>query len=203
MTATTSDHDAGETPSRAVEIREVAARMFRQKGYNSTSIQDIADEVGLLKGSLYYHIDSKEDLLLEVIRRAHERGLEDTRRWAESDAEPAEKLRMAIRIHVTSNLSRLDEVGVFFHDFRSLSDDRREEIIKDRDYFDAVLRDVVREGQGSGAFDPDADPKMVVMALLGMINWTYQWYSPQGQLDPDAIADAFADIVLRGLARRP
>ena len=196
------DAPGGEQSARAVEIRQVAARIFREKGYEGTSIQDIADAVGILKGSLYYYIDSKEDLLYDVIRSAHEKGLADVRSWTDSDDAPSEVLRSAIRTHVTSNLARLEEVGVFFHDFRSLSPERRKDIVADRDLYDGLLRDVVVAGQQAGQFDPDADPKLVVMALLGMINWLYQWYSPNGPQTPEEIADTFADVLLRGLKAR-
>lgn len=195
-------HESPERSARAVEIRKTAAKIFHEKGYEATSIQDIADAVGILKGSLYYYIDSKEDLLFDVIRSAHDMGLEDAENWSSSDAPPAERLRAAIRQHVISNLSRLVEVGVFFHDFRSLSPERRTQIIADRDYYDAQLRQIVIEGQDSGVFDAGQNAKLVVLGMLGMMNWVYQWYSPDGPQSAEAIADSFADLILRGLVVR-
>lgn len=193
---------APERSARSEEIRRTAARIFHEKGYDATSIQDIADAVGILKGSLYYYIDSKEDLLFDVIRSAHDRGLQDATTWGNSDAPPSEMLRAAIRQHVISNLSRLIEVGVFFHDFRSLSAERRTRIIADRDFYDSRLRQIVIDGQAAEEFDPGQDPKLVVLGMLGMMNWVYQWYSPDGPQSPEDIADSFADLILGGLVVR-
>lgn len=190
-------------PARADEIRDAAARIFHEKGYAATSIQDIADAVGILKGSLYYYIDTKEDLLFEVIKGAHDRGLEELEKWRQVDASPATRLRAAIEGHVVSNLHNLMAVGVFFHDFRSLSPDRRAEIIRDRDVYDDNLRQLVKDGQAAGEFAPELDPPLMVMGMLGMMNWVYQWYRPDGRLSPAEIASSFADLVLGGLAVRP
>lgn len=206
MTATSDARTAVGTtarPARAEEIRDAAARIFHEKGYAATSIQDIADAVGILKGSLYYYIDTKEDLLFEVIKGAHERGLEDLAKWRQLDAPPATRLRAAIEGHVVSNLCNLMSVGVFFHDFRSLSPDRRAEIIRDRDVYDDNLRQLVADGQAAGDFAPEFDPSVVVMGVLGMMNWAYQWYRPDGPLSPADIASAFADQILGGIAIRP
>ncbi|MEE8601436.1 TetR/AcrR family transcriptional regulator [Euzebya tangerina] len=200
--STQQQAESPERSARADEIRRTAAKIFHEKGYEGTSIQDIADAVGILKGSLYYYINSKEDLLFDVIRSAHDQGLQDAAHWSSSDARPAARLRAAIRQHVISNLSRLVEVGVFFHDFRSLSDDRRAEIVADRDYYDARLRQLVIDGQEAGEFDATQDPKLVVLGMLGMMNWVYQWYSPEGPQSPEAIADSFADLILGGLVVR-
>ena len=194
--------ETGNRPARADEIRDAAARIFHEKGYDATSIQDIADAVGILKGSLYYYIDTKEDLLFDVIKGAHERGLEQLEAWQRSSPSAAARLRAAIEGHVESNLSDLAAVGVFFHDFRSLSPERRDEIVQDRDVYDHHLRDLLVEGQAAGEFDPAADPRLAVMAILGMMNWVYQWYRPDGSLSPHEIARAFADLALGGLAVR-
>lgn len=192
----------GARSARAAEIRRTAARIFHEKGYDATSIQDIADAVGILKGSLYYYIDTKEDLLFEVIKAAHEKGVRDVAAWRDTTAPPAMKLRAAIEGHVTSNLENIAEVGVFFQDFRSLSPERRAEIVKDRDFYDRNLLELVEQGQEAGEFNADLDPKMAVMAMLGMMNWVYQWYRPDGPLSPREIASAFADLLLGGLANR-
>lgn len=194
--------DTGNQPARADEIREAAARIFHEKGYDATSIQDIADAVGILKGSLYYYIDTKEDLLFDVIKGAHERGLQQLDAWQRSSPSPARRLRAAIEGHVESNLGDLAAVGVFFHDFRSLSPGRRAEIVQDRDVYDHNLRDLIVEGQAAGEFDPALDPRLAVMAILGMMNWVYQWYRPDGPLSPDEVARAFADLALGGLSVR-
>ncbi len=193
---------SGARSGRAAEIRRTAARIFHEKGYDATSIQDIADAVGILKGSLYYYISTKEDLLFDVIKEAHEHGLRDVATWRETDARPEVKLRAAIQRHVTSNLENLAGVGVFFHDFRSLGPERREEIVKDRDFYDRNLLALIEKGQAAGEFNPELSPKLAVMAMLGMMNWVYQWYRPGGPLSPEEVGRSFADLILGGLASR-
>jgi len=191
---------SSEASGRADEIRRAASRIFFEKGYDSTSIQDIADAVGILKGSLYYYIDTKEDLLFDVIKSTHEEGLRQASEWMSMDGSPRQRLQAAIAGHVASNLQHLEGVGVFFQDFPSLGEERRAEIIDDRDFYDRHLRDLIVEGQASGDFNPELDPKLSVMAILGMMNWVYQWYRPGGDWDPRDVASGLAALAMGGLA---
>ena len=201
-TATAAAPDAPETQGRLPEIRRAAARLFRQQGYPSTSIQEVAEAVGMLKGSLYYYIDSKEQLLFDIIRDAHEHSLANIRALADSDAPAVEVLRTFIEGHVLGNVGNLAEMGVFFHDFRHLSDEHRAEIIAERDEYDQFVRGLVSRGQAEGDIDPDADTVLTAMGILGMINWIYQWYRPDGDASPEQIGHAVADLVIGGLVRR-
>lgn len=212
MTETVPASNAGQTgrarasQERRKEIFEAAARIFSEKGYAATSIQDVADAVGILKGSLYYYIDSKEDLLYGVIQDAHETGLANLERVEGLAGNALVKLRYVIEAHLRSNIENLVKVGVFFHDFRSLSGQRHDYIIQERDQYDQRIRQLIREGQEEGVITPDIDPKIATLAILGMVNWVYQWYRPMGPESPEELASTFADLVLGGLAadsRRP
>lgn len=191
----------GSGNRRREDIFNAAARIFNEKGYAATSIQDVADAVGILKGSLYYYIDSKEDLLFQIIQDVHRVSLE----WLEAlEASPDEtlvKLRTFIEGHVANNARNLEKIGVFFHDFRSLSPERRAVIVAERDRYDGFLRDLVRRGQQEGVLRADADPKLTSMAVLGAMNWLYQWYQPGGGAEPEQVAREFANLILAGLAR--
>ena len=178
---------------------DAAARVFHERGYESTSIQDIADNLGILKGSLYYYIRSKEDLLNEILWGVHDDALANIQRVEEVDGGALQKIRAFITLHITFNIENLVKMGVFFHDFRSLSEDRRRRIIEARDLYDQMLRALITEGQKEGVVCPDVDPKMAALAALGMCNWIYQWYQPRGRLKPDEVADQFADLVVAGL----
>lgn len=185
---------------RRKEIFEAAAKIFAEKGYAATSIQDVADAVGILKGSLYYYIDSKEDLLFGVIQDAHETGIANLEHIAAVEGDALVKLRAAVESHVVSNVQNLAKVGVFFNDFRSLSPERHELIIKARDKYDRQFRTLIRQGQQEGVIREDIDPKIATMGILGMVNWVYQWYRPTGKVSAEEIASTFADLVLGGLA---
>ena len=188
---------------RQQEILEAAAQVFHEKGYESTSIQDIADSVGILKGSLYYYITSKEDLLFEIIQGVHEEALKNLDRTAAVEGDALQKIRAFVVIHVTHNALNLVKMAVFFQDFRSLNGERRQLIVEERDMYDAFLRDLIRRGQDEGVVCPDIEPKLAAITVLGMMNWMYHWYRPDGELSASQIADAYADFVVAGLACDP
>jgi AcrR family transcriptional regulator len=188
---------------RHVEVLEAAARVFHEKGYESTSIQDIAEAVGILKGSLYYYIRSKEDLLYEIIKAVHEDALANVRFVDEMEGDPLQKMRAFVTTHLVFNAENLTKMGVFFHDFRSLSGERRATIVEARDIYDELVRRLIREGQQEDMICPDIDPKSVTFAIMGALNWIYQWYKPDGKLSANVIAEEFADFVVAGIACTP
>jgi AcrR family transcriptional regulator len=196
---------AGPRPPRRrqLEVLEVAARVFHQKGYESTSIQDIAEAIGILKGSLYYYIRSKEDLLYEILQGVHEEALANIKPVVEMEGDALQKIRAFVTTHLMFNAKHLTKMGVFYHDFRSLNGERRSSIVESRDYYDGLLRGFIREGQKDGTVCPDVDAKAAALGVMGMLNWIYQWYHPGGELNERQVADEFADLVVSGLACDP
>ncbi len=188
---------------RKVEVIEAAAKVFNEKGYESTSIQDIAEAVGILKGSVYYYINSKEDLLNEILKGVHDDALENMRRVERMEGDALQKIRAFVTSHVNFNAENLTKMGVFFHDFRSLSAERRAEVVEARDIFDDLLRRLIRDGQEQRIVCPDIEPKTASFAAMGMLNWIYQWYKPGGGRAVSEIADEFANLILGGLACTP
>jgi len=202
---TTSDLELPkpERTARELEILDAAASVFHEKGYSASSIQDVADAVGILKGSLYYYIDSKEDLLFGILLDTHHESMRRLAQWQKIKGDALVRLRAFIEGHVTANIANRIKIGVFLHDFRSLSPERRAVIVADRDVYDGWVRELIRDGQQEGVVHEDIDPKLAAMALLGMMNWTYQWYDPDGSVTPHGLARSFADLALAGLAVRP
>jgi TetR/AcrR family transcriptional regulator, cholesterol catabolism regulator len=188
---------------RKQEIVDAAARVFHEKGYESTSIQDIADEVGILKGSLYYYIESKEDLLYEILSDVHDEALRRIEAAVGDETNAVDKVRAFIMALVTYHAENLVRIGVFFNDFRSLRPDRRDAIVRERDRYDRLLRNVIRQGQEDGTICPDVDPKFAALAILGMVNWMYQWYRPGGARTARTIANNYGDIITAGLECSP
>jgi hypothetical protein len=94
-------------------------------------------------------------------------------------------------------------MGVFFHDFRSLSGERRSSIVEARDVYDELVRRLIRDGQAQKIICPDIDPKAVTFAIMGSLNWIYQWYKPGGRLSASAVAEEFADLIVTGIACTP
>jgi AcrR family transcriptional regulator len=185
---------------RQQEILDAAARVFHEKGYESTSIQDIADAVGILKGSLYYYINSKEDLLFEILEAAHTDALSIIAETRAVEGSALQRVRKFVTLHVRFNAENLVRMGVFFQDFRSLSPERRRVIVEDRDHYDQFLRSLIREGQQEGVICPDLDPKLTAIAILGMMNWIYHWYRPGAGASAAELAENYADFVVAALA---
>jgi AcrR family transcriptional regulator len=174
--------------------------VFHEKGYESTSIQDIADEVGILKGSLYYYIRSKEDLLYEIVRDIHDNAIENVQQIDSLDGTALDKIHAFVVAHMSFMADNLVKITVFFHDFRSLSEDRQTAIIATRDAYERRLRALLDEGKREGSIRGDIDPKVAALAAIGAMNWMYQWYKPGGRKSIRQIAENFADMIVNGLA---
>src|SRR5947209_1552619 len=144
---------------RKEQIYSTARSLFSERGYHATTVRDIARELNMQGGSLYAHIESKEDVLWELVNRAAEQFLGAVGPIAQSDSPPAEKLREMVRAHVSVVAANLDDATVFLHEWRFLGQDRREAIADRRDRYERLYRQVIEDGIESGEFAP-ADPKM-------------------------------------------
>lgn len=184
---------------RKAEIIEAAANIFMEKGYEAASIQDVADAVDILKGSLYYYINSKEDLLYEVIQEVHRRGLENLDSQRDSTDPPDVRLHTFVNRHVIFNAQHLAKMTVFFHDFRSLSPERRELIVEERDQYDKFIRAIIDDGIAAGVFRDDVDSRLAAFSILGSMNWIYQWYHPEGPRAIEDIADQMATYAVNSI----
>ncbi|MCE3550895.1 TetR/AcrR family transcriptional regulator [Pseudonocardia sp. RS11V-5] len=182
------------------ELLDIAARIFARKGYRSTTLQDIADEFGVLKGSLYHYIRSKDELLFEVVRTVYAGGLENLRELAEAELDPVERLRAVIRGHVRYLIDNLVETTVLLHEFDQLSAENRARL-PIRDYQE-VVAGLVADAQADPRVKPDLDPQLTALAVLGAANWVYRWYRPDGRRSPDQIGAAYADLLVDGMLTR-
>lgn len=188
--------------AREDQLLEVATRLFKEKGYHNTSMQDIADGLGVQKASLYYYIDSKEDLLRRLLRRAASiLGTQIDEIYA-ADLPPVQKLRRALENHAVTTMENLNLVSVYLHEYRNLSPQQLEEILATRKHYERVLGQILADGVASGEFRP-VNVKMTILGLLGMFNWTHQWFSPDGELSPNEIATILTDLAIRGLIMQP
>jgi AcrR family transcriptional regulator len=191
---------AGGPPrERGEEVYAAALRLFTEKGYHATSMQDIAAAVGLYKGSLYHYIGGKEDLLVQVFERAMDGLLEEVERIvADSSFKPSAQLRLVIRAHVEAVAENLDALTVYLHEFRALAGEALETVRDQRERYRALVEAVITRGVREGEFGA-ADVRVATLGVLGMCNWVAQWYRPGGRLAPRQIADAFAEMLLAGL----
>lgn len=195
------DGVSGPPRVRGDEVYAAALRLFRDKGYHATSMQDIAAAVGLTKGSLYHYIGSKEDLLARAFACAMDALLAEVERIAADPAlPPSAQLRQIIAAHVEAVATNLDALTVYLHEWRALAGESLAGVRSQRERYTALVSDVVRRGVGAGEFRT-ADAGIATLGVLGMCNWLCQWYRPDGRLSAAEVAGHFADLVLGGLAR--
>lgn len=185
---------------RREEIIEVAAELFRARGYPGTSMQEVADGVGILKGSLYHHIASKAELLVAITESFAEKvipTLELAKRGVET---PEASLREVILSHVDLVANNATKAMVFFRDGRFLEGEGRRWIHQLATDYERAFVDLIVAGQQSGTFRSDLDPMIVGRGMLGMLNSIYVWKRPEDGIEPSSVAADYADLLLAGLA---
>lgn len=186
--------------AREEEILAAAARIFREKGYHATSVRDIAESVGLLKGSLYHYIRSKEELLARLFEGALQQTIGDLDEIASREASATERLREMVRAYALSVTANLDSVGIYLREWRSLPSPELARVRARRRAMRSLFESVIAEGARKRELAP-GDPKIAALAILGMVNWIYEWYRPRGRLRPEALADELAERAVRSVAR--
>ena len=189
-------------PRRRQEILRAATALFAEKGYHATSMQDIGDALGVQRGSLYHHIQSKEDLLYEIMRFCSTTLLAQVEPIVASALPAAEKLTRFIETHLDIVISLRPEFRVLVRELRSLPPARREKIVKYRDQYENLVRKIIADGVAAGRYRR-VDPKYAGFVVLGVCNWFSQWYSPRGPLSRAQIARTFADLLLLGIGAAP
>jgi AcrR family transcriptional regulator len=183
------------------EILAAAAQIFGKKGFHATSMQDIAEAVNLQKASLYYHVSSKQEILVDILDRALDLFITNMQAVMASPLPPDEMLRQAMQIYMVTILQKRDLASVLLLEHRSLEPELHTRHIPRRDRFESLWRDLILHGLEAGCYYA-VDPAMTARALLGVMNWVITWYSPQGKLTPDQISRQYADLFLNGLLRR-
>jgi AcrR family transcriptional regulator len=181
---------------RRRELTREAAKLFAQKGYHGTSIGDIADALGVQKGSLYSHIASKEDLLYETMRdgAAAFHGALDA---IPEDLPATERIRLALRGHLRVVAEQLDVATVFVQEWRYLEGVRREEIVAERRRYEERIRELFREGRELSELRADLDESVAALLLLSAANWAYTWL--QAGRNTDELADRFYALLVDGM----
>ena len=190
----------GPDPERFREIVEAAAQVFLEKGYSATSIQDISDRVGILKGSLYHYVRSKEDFLYRIIKDVYDEAIDDIRTVSESDLEPLDRLAAFIRAHVRFAADHLTAYSIQLREFEQLSAERREEIRRGGETYVEALQVILEDGQAAGLVDAGLQARLASVIITGELSSMTRWYSRKGALKPDELADVFVGMVLSSVA---
>jgi len=181
------------------EILRTSARLFQQQGYDGTSMNDVASALKLSKGGLYHHFQSKEEILFELMNHAMDISEERVINAVKPIPDPEERLRMLIRRHIGVVLSERDrEITVMLHENHPLSPNLRRRInARKKDYVHFV-ENLVAEVQRLRGSKTTVTPRAAAFALLGMINWIYQWYSSTGSLTEELLVQQYTEIFFQG-----
>lgn len=184
---------------RRDEVVDIAARLFAERGYHPTTIDDLVEATGLTRGGLYHYISGKHDLLSQIHRRFIDPLLEQAEKIAAAGDPPEETLRQLAEALMTDIATYTDQVTVFLHEWRIIQEDPAwGDIRQSRKKFEGVIEQVLRRGIREGVFEV-ADVRLTVLAFLGMINYSYQWYSSSGRVSPTRLARTFMDIFIDGI----
>jgi AcrR family transcriptional regulator len=163
-------------------------------------MRDIANAVGLLPGSLYAHIDDKEGLLAEIVGGGIDRYLAAGEPIAAGSEPPDVRLRRLVLAHVEIMAENIPLTRVVFHQWKHLESSRRQRVTEKRRRYEALFSQVLEDGLQNGVFNRSLDPRVAVLAILGILNWIPEWLSSQSADEAREVGDGIADFVLEGLA---
>lgn len=175
-------------------------QLFSERGYSSTSMRDIANAVGLLPGSLYVHISSKEQLLADIVETGIDRFMVASRAAIESEKSPAARFRALIHAHMTLIAEDAEHVRVALHQWKYLTGPRRAEVMDKRREYEALFQTLIADGVAEGEFSDQLNARIAVLTVIGTLNWTSEWFQSDGPETPDEVADDIADVLLSGLS---
>jgi TetR/AcrR family transcriptional regulator, cholesterol catabolism regulator len=181
------------------EILRTAARLFQQQGYDGTSMNDVAAALKLSKGGLYHHFQSKDEILFNLMDHAMDITQERVINAVRGIGDPEARLRALIRLHISVVLSVRDrEITVMLHENHPLPPPLRKRInTRKKDYVHFVEK-LIAEVQNARGSKSNVNPRAAAFALLGMINWIYQWYRPEGTLQEENLAQQYTEIFFAG-----
>ncbi|MGB9431429.1 MAG: TetR/AcrR family transcriptional regulator [Candidatus Acidiferrum sp.] len=192
------DSKQAKPATRLEEVLQSAANIFFAKGFHATSIEDVARDVGMLKGSLYYYIKSKDDLLFRLLLAGIEDGDAFIARQIDLEGDPVKQLERAIRAQIDYIIQNRVPFGLFLHEFDSLSGKKQHKLISVMSRYNSRFVDLVRRGQEQGRII-GGEPWIIVNGILGMCNWLYRWYDTDEISDPEQVKQIFLRMLLQGI----
>lgn len=183
-------------------ILEEAVKLFYERGFSGTTLDDIAGKLGVTKPFIYTHFRSKVELLEAVCRPTIEMSLDAIVRAAQREGPAADRLYKGVVDFTKVVLQRQGNIAVFFREEKHLSEAALEEINALRKHFDRVLSDLLHEGASAGEFHI-TDIRVAALAIGGMVSWAYTWYQPGGRLSFDDISARLAHFALQMVEAQP
>lgn len=187
--------------SRKQQIEEKATTLFQSRGYAATSMRNLAQDLGIEAASLYSHIKSKEEILQRICFRMAE---EFYSAWKDVDEETsgnAAKMEKAMIAHVKVITKDPNASAVFFNEWRHLSEPSLSEFLAMRDDYEGRFKKILRDGVANGEFKL-IDEKFTMLTILSSLNWTHNWYKPDGKLSPEEVGKKLSGLLLNGLKNK-
>jgi TetR/AcrR family transcriptional regulator, cholesterol catabolism regulator len=182
-------------------ILKAAARLFFERGYAATRIEDIIAELSASRRVIYEHFGGKSDILVAICEQAIRSTIDLASRVARTPLDPVEKLRRLVREFTGIVIENRDYIAISTREMMFLPADSRARITRMQKKFDRILGAILADGIERGVF-VTADPAITALAIGGMIIWTHRWYRPAGRLSAEAVADAMAAAALNLVLRR-
>jgi AcrR family transcriptional regulator len=183
---------------REAELVATATRLFRERGFHATSMQDLGESLAMNRGSLYHYIAAKDDLLWTILNGALDLLERRVLPELQADVPPLERIRRAVHAHLRVAADHADELSLIQIELRSLNQARRAEMIDRRDAYEAAWRHAIADGIAVGELRA-FDVRLAGIGILSACNWFTQWFRPDGELTVDQVADAFLELFLGGL----
>jgi len=181
------------------QLTEQSVKLFEQKGFSATSIQDIVDALDVTKGTFYYYFTSKETLLMDI----HLHYIENLLHRQKLIFDGKENYRAKLVKNVELLIYDIETQGangrVYFREMRHLKEENADKIKAKREEFRLTIEEILVEGIKAGEFRDSLHPKMITFAVLGVTNWAYEWFNPSGKVSTEKLADMYIDFILHGV----
>lgn len=182
--------------NRKIEIIDAALKLFAQEGYHSTTLDEVAKVIGVSKATLYYYFRSKEEIIKAILNRSLDR-MKQTLEIRKLPLSTREKLCQFIEYHITFAADNAELASITFEQLNILPKRSREVVKRKQREVVALLQDLLQQGADEGIVSIK-DTKLAALAIIGMCNWTYHWYRPEGKLTPGQIADMYIKLLENG-----
>jgi AcrR family transcriptional regulator len=191
---------AGErSPGVPERLLAAATRLFAERGYERTSVQEVVDAAGVTKGAMYHYYASKDDLLYAIYQRLLTLQARRLAGFAAAEGPIADRVRAAAADLVHTTVDNLDDAVIFFRSMHTLSADRQAAVRKERRRYHECFRGMIEEGQRAGVFRADVPADVAATQYFGAVHHIGRWYHPGGELSGPALGAYFADLLLAGL----
>ncbi|HET7627413.1 MAG TPA: TetR/AcrR family transcriptional regulator [Bacillales bacterium] len=182
------------------KLMKAAIDLFGKKGYSETSVQDIVDVLGVTKGTFYYYFDSKQQVLMDIQLHFIEGLLKQEHGiLADECMDASEKIFEIVRMLVTNIDQQGAAARIFFREMRNLEQDQVVRVLKEQDQFRDNLQHLIENGIAEGRFRNDLPADIVTFAILGMCNWSYFWFDPNGTIPDQDVAVIYTELILNGM----